>query len=412
MIERKIIIGLITSTEYIQKILPVWDIKLLESSMAKRLAQWVFDYYTKYAKAPNKDIEGIYYQKLEEGLPKDIAEEIEEDILPGLSDEYERTDFNLQYLLDQTFSYFHNRQIQIRIDEIEVLRRESNLQEAGRLLNIEAPIVTDELDPYICTIEEMLSRQTELPHLIIKPWLREGETTIIYGNYGTGKSLLAILIGYLVGLRDFSNSVCDIGEWQVKQATGCLYIDGELGRHSCIERIGQFQWLGAQRSRMKIRVFTFPEYQLETEKSMYLSDRRNQLKIIQWLKRNPCYRLVVIDSASTVFEIENENDNSEWNKKISPFIRDLRALRVANIILHHCGKDGKLRGASAIGAMAQNIFRLQDHPAKDIDEGEAWFILSKNKQRAAGRGFKKFAMRFFKSTDSDGTEWETSTNLS
>ena len=36
MIERKIIIGLITSSEYLQKIEPVWDASLLSSAAAQK----------------------------------------------------------------------------------------------------------------------------------------------------------------------------------------------------------------------------------------------------------------------------------------------------------------------------------------------------------------------------------------
>jgi len=131
MIERRIIIGLITSTEYIQQIRNVFDVQLLASQMANRLAGWCIGYFDIYKEAPGKNIEGIYYQKLKEGLPKDIAEEIEQDILPALSEEYQQEKFNLNYLLDQTHAYFkeqhlkqHSEEIQARVDEGELLEAE------------------------------------------------------------------------------------------------------------------------------------------------------------------------------------------------------------------------------------------------------------------------------------------------
>ena len=89
MIERRIVIGLITSTEYLNQIRSSWDDRYLQSKVASRIAGWCIEYYDKYNKAPNQDIEGIYFQKLKAKppLPEDIAEEIEQDILPGLSDE-------------------------------------------------------------------------------------------------------------------------------------------------------------------------------------------------------------------------------------------------------------------------------------------------------------------------------------
>ena len=132
-IERRIIIGLITSTEFIQNIRNDWDVKLLESQMAKRLATWCIDYFDQYGKAPSKNIEGIYYQKLKEGLPDVISEEIEEDILPGLSEEYERETFNLDYLLDQARLYLKEKRLLRFSKEIQGAVDEGDLTEAERI---------------------------------------------------------------------------------------------------------------------------------------------------------------------------------------------------------------------------------------------------------------------------------------
>ena len=74
MIERKIIIGLVTSTEFNQQIENVWDTSLLESSTARMIAEWCTTYYAKYKKAIGKNIESLYYQKLRENkIAKDVA---------------------------------------------------------------------------------------------------------------------------------------------------------------------------------------------------------------------------------------------------------------------------------------------------------------------------------------------------
>jgi replicative DNA helicase len=132
MIERKIIIGLITSTEYLRQIQPIWNDKFLESAIAKRLASWVWEYFDVYHKAPNRDIEGIFYSKLQSGLPKDIGEEIEEDILPLLSDEYSNESFNLEYLINQTKDYFTNRYLYIHSQTIEAYRAKGDLLNATK----------------------------------------------------------------------------------------------------------------------------------------------------------------------------------------------------------------------------------------------------------------------------------------
>ena len=130
--ERKIVTGLIVSTEYITEIRRFWNIKLVQSSMAKRLCLWCIEYFDTYNKAPFKDIEGIFLEKLKTGkVPKDVAEEIEEEILPGLSDEYEREGkFNSEYLLAQTKRYFKERQLRLHTEQIQNLIDQGEITEA------------------------------------------------------------------------------------------------------------------------------------------------------------------------------------------------------------------------------------------------------------------------------------------
>ena len=104
-IERGMIIGLIVSTEYIQKIYNIWNPRLLESPTAKILAGWCMEYFNIYKQAPRRDIEGIYTHKLKNNkLSKNKAEWIE-DVLGSLNEEYKRTKFNVDYLIDQTKNY-------------------------------------------------------------------------------------------------------------------------------------------------------------------------------------------------------------------------------------------------------------------------------------------------------------------
>jgi len=90
---------------------------LLESFTARLLADWAFSHFKKYGKAPNKEIEAIFFKKAREGFSmvftKEIAEEIEEDILPDLSDESVHTEFDLEYMVSETLVYLRSRQILI-----------------------------------------------------------------------------------------------------------------------------------------------------------------------------------------------------------------------------------------------------------------------------------------------------------
>jgi hypothetical protein len=135
MIERKIIIALIVSTEYLQKMQDILNPSIIQSQVARKLAEWCFQYFEKYRKAPNRDIETIYYNKLksDKRLSKDIAEEIEQDILPSLSDEYEQDGVNVDYLIKQTEDYITERSLDNHQKTIRGLLDEGKLLEAEQL---------------------------------------------------------------------------------------------------------------------------------------------------------------------------------------------------------------------------------------------------------------------------------------
>ena len=409
MIERKIIIALITSTEYCQSIRDIWNTHLLESSAAKMIASWAWEYFEKYQKAPEKQIEIIYYAKLKEGkLQKSLAEEIEQDILPGLSKESTEDPIDVKHLVEQTEKYLSEQHLKQFANTVQAFTESGRVEEANEAIQKFKPLdpLSNRIHPFVKTVQQIKEQNKKPPTLLMKPWLREGETSIIYGNYGTGKTLLTLAISYALGMHNYHE--VDIGPWFVKNPTGTLYIDGELGELQIEERIRCYEWMGKQSRKHRLQVLSLPEYQLETGDTFFLGQRDNQLKIIRWLKEHPSYKLIVLDSVSTLFGLQEENNNSEWSNKINPFLRDLRALGVANILLHHAGKDNKrgLRGASSMGAMAQNIFRLTVPKEKDMSQGEAWFTLTRDKQRGAGFTFKDFSLRFSLENDETETHWE------
>ena len=73
-IERRIVTGMIVSDEFLKKITRIWRDDLLEVPELYRFAKWCLEYYEKYKKAPEKDIEGIFYERVEtEQIPKSDA---------------------------------------------------------------------------------------------------------------------------------------------------------------------------------------------------------------------------------------------------------------------------------------------------------------------------------------------------
>ncbi len=157
-IERRIITGLIVSTDYINRVQRIWSPDLLESQELKTIARWCLDYFEKYGTAPDSNIQSIYMENLP-SLSKSDAEFIEE-VLEGLSSDYGRgSQFNSAYLYDQTLQYFKTREIEQHQEEVQYLIDEGRANEAEQLIQSFRPTIVDQTDAGLdLSSEEALER--------------------------------------------------------------------------------------------------------------------------------------------------------------------------------------------------------------------------------------------------------------
>jgi len=143
--ERRIVTGMIVSTDYLDRINRFWDSTLLESPEVKLITDWCLDYYEKYNSAPDSNIESIYMEHLKQGgIHKTDAQYIEA-LLAGLSDEYGRgTQFNSAYLYDQTVKYLKTRELERHNQEVQALIDVGKVEEAEQLAQGFTPTVAIE----------------------------------------------------------------------------------------------------------------------------------------------------------------------------------------------------------------------------------------------------------------------------
>lgn len=431
--ESEILVNFITSTKFCKQVRSVYDTKLIESTTAKKVIPWCVEYFDEHETATKENFKPLFeHKKKKEKIDPIIIGDLEgyfddkgnwqKGILEKLSEQFAKQqdpEENIDFHIGRTKRYFEKRHLILHLQQVQNLVDDGDHTSANKLIKEFKPIETGgmyHIADYICNVQEMRSKERVKPKLLMKPWLSEGQATFIHADCGVGKSLFVMHIAYLLGIsRCNYNEDYDynIDKWEVETPTGCLYVDGELGESELEDRMGKFEYLGEQDKEFTMQFWCIPEYQIKSEVVAKLSDRAFQLEIISWLKEHPNYKLIILDSVTTLFGLENENDNSEFSNKVNPFLRDLRALNVACLLLHHSGKDqGRgLRGASSMGAMVHNIFNLVNlNDRSTIDEGEARFSVDKGKQRGGGFFFKRFDIHYFQDSDHTQTEWETPTN--
>ncbi len=144
-IERRIITGMIVSTDYLQRVQRIWSPAYMESPELKTVAHWCLDYFRQYEKAPDNDIQSIYMDELKKGsLSKAEAQYIEE-LLSDLSDEYGRgKQFNSGYLYDKTVQYFKAQDLERHQREVKALTDAGKVEEAEKLASSYRPAILED----------------------------------------------------------------------------------------------------------------------------------------------------------------------------------------------------------------------------------------------------------------------------
>lgn len=237
-VERHIITGMVVSDDYLQQIRPSWDDRYLIALPARAVASWCWEYFDKYAKAPGREIETIYMQHLQDGLSKDLGGLVEI-MLGGLSAEYERGQFNLQYLLDQTRHYFQQRHLRLFTDQIRAELDANRLAEAEQFAVNYQPVAQQDrsaIDPFASPsrIRRAFTEQTNslvrFPKAFgtyINDQLARDAFVAFMGPEKRGKSFLLIEIA----MRAMSTG-CNIVFFQA----------GDMGEKEMLRRIAI--WLG------------------------------------------------------------------------------------------------------------------------------------------------------------------------
>jgi len=119
-IEKSIVIGAIISDQFLTSIAPTTNLDFIETPYLKQIMKWCLKYYSKYGKAPSRDIENIYNSwSSKTKAPQDTILDVEE-VLTTISEEYEQSEaLNVSYLLDITHRHFATMRVKLLKDELE-----------------------------------------------------------------------------------------------------------------------------------------------------------------------------------------------------------------------------------------------------------------------------------------------------
>ena len=155
--EKTILIGLILSTEFIERIRNKLDHKKLRNKYAKKIAQWCFDYYDVYQQAPGRQIKQILSDKGER--LKDVVRENIENLLLSVTDDFDDEDINVAYLVDETDKYLTYLELDKFIENLQDKKDEGEYAEAqSAIFNYAPPDFNENFGTNIITCPNVLAR--------------------------------------------------------------------------------------------------------------------------------------------------------------------------------------------------------------------------------------------------------------
>jgi len=127
--EKRILTGLIVSTQFLRDVYPTIDLSYFQNSFARTIVGWCIDFYDAYKTAPFKHIQDIY--KENKGSLKEEEAKLIATLLKDISERFEvESEINVDYYNKQADRYFLKRQLQITSDNLKVLLSEGKTEEA------------------------------------------------------------------------------------------------------------------------------------------------------------------------------------------------------------------------------------------------------------------------------------------
>jgi hypothetical protein len=201
---------------------------------------------------------------------------------------------------------------------------------------------SQEVEPFV-DVTRLLSNPAA-PEWLINGWVQTDSTTLIFGDPGSGKSLLA---------QDWACSIAAGTPWCGNEITqGITVIFAGEGNHGIARRIAA--WSEAHEVAIpEEKLFVSPQ-------PLHLDDQglRTALRFINSLPEKPV--MIQVDTLARHL-IGDENSASD----VGGFMRCMDALRAATgaaiIIVHHSGHSTKdrARGSTALRAAMDTEFRVE-----------------------------------------------------
>jgi KaiC/GvpD/RAD55 family RecA-like ATPase len=217
-------------------------------------------------------------------------------------------------------------------------------------------------------IGEILDREFPPRGDLVAPWLKEGESALIYAAPGVGKSMFALSLALAVA---GGGKYLD---WEAPRPYRVLFVDGEMPMDTIKERtellLKALPGIDQELIRQNLHVFA-RQFQDASVTFPNLATTEGQVE----LERQAVgYDLVILDNLSTLANVEDENASKAF-QPIVGFLMRMKQLGQACILIHHSGKKASTyRGSSMLATTFEVILGLEKLTGLKAAQGTAFQI--------------------------------------
>jgi putative DNA primase/helicase len=193
---------------------------------------------------------------------------------------------------------------------------------------------TDRLRPL--DLRQFLELEIKPREMLLDPILPEKGLAMVYAVRGTGKTHVALGIGFAVATGTA------FLKWKAPKPRRVLLIDGEMPAAALQERLANIVASAPDVQFDVQNVQILAGDLIETRGIGNLASSDVQAEIDRWLDG---VDLLVLDNLSSLTAVIRDNDAESWGP-IQEWLLRLRRRGISVLIVHHAGKGGQQRGTS------------------------------------------------------------------
>jgi len=216
------------------------------------------------------------------------------------------------------------------------------------------------------SMKELEESCAEMQEDILKPFIKDGDATLIYSPSGVGKSFFSLGVAVAIA------SGGEFLGYEAPTPRKVMYIDGEMSKWQLMTRVDASTTI--DNKSLVNQNLSFVNRELTQEMLPDIgSESEWKLALRDIVKSG--VEVVVFDNFSTLaLGVEDENSASSFNNTLE-LVLSLKQASILPVLIHHANKTGQsYRGSTKIEAIFSNIISLERSNSIDLSLGAGFRV--------------------------------------